>query len=111
MSSATISETTGRACIVSDDGEVTMSCSYGGQRGYGVGKLNRPCHLAVDKDSQFIFVADEWNNRYVLLSLRLEFVCHISEEMSSPYRLYLHHTTRRLLVGHDYAGDVTVIQL
>ena len=48
-----------RVCVVSDDGKVTRS--YGGQRGSDVGQLTGPCHLAVDKDSQFIFVADQWN--------------------------------------------------
>ena len=54
-----------RVCVVGDDGKVTRS--YGGQHGSDVGQLNRPCHLAVDKDSQFIFVADQWNRRVVLL--------------------------------------------
>ena len=40
-------------CVVGDDGKVTRS--YGGQRGSDVGQLRCPCHLAVDKDSQFIF--------------------------------------------------------
>jgi len=48
-----------RVCVVGDDGKVTRS--YGGDLGSVVGKLNRPCHLAVDKDSQFIFVADAGN--------------------------------------------------
>ena len=48
-------------CVVGDDGKVTFS--YGCQPGFDVGQLNSPCHLAVDKDSQFIFVAD---NRVVL---------------------------------------------
>jgi len=45
-----------RVCVVGDDGKVTRS--YGGQCGSDVGQLHWPCHLAVDKDSQFIFVAD-----------------------------------------------------
>jgi len=97
-----------RVCIVDDDGRVTRS--YGGQRGSGVGQLNLPCHLAVDEDSQFIFVADSHNYRVVMLSPTLEFVRYISEGLSRPYRLYLHHTTRRLYVGH-WEGDVVVIQL
>ena len=55
-----------RVCVVGDDGKVTRS--YGGQRGSDVGQLNGPCHLAVDKDSQFIFVADHSNAKVVLLS-------------------------------------------
>jgi len=96
-----------RVCVVGDDGKVTRS--YGGQYGSGVGQLKYPRHLAVDKDSQFIFVADLGNNRVVLLSPTLEFVCYI-EGLSGPGRLYFHQSTRRLFVGW-YDGDVSVIQL
>ena len=93
-----------RVCVVGDDGKVTRS--YGGS---DVGQLDRPRHLAVDKDSQFIFVADQDNNRVVLLSPTLEFVRYVSERLSCECRLYLHQATRRLFVGQwDY---VTVIQL
>jgi len=97
-----------RVCVVGDDGKVTRS--YGGQRGSDVGLLKFPCHLAVDKDSQFIFVADNDNNRVVLLSPTLEFVRYVIEGLSGPYRLYFDHTTRRLFVGL-LRGAVAVIQL
>jgi len=95
-----------RVCVVGDDGKVTRS--YGGQRGSHVGQLSYPYHLAVYKDSQFIFVADCHNDRVVLLSPTLEFVRYI-EGLSLPRRLYFHQATRRLFVGlYDY---VNVIQL
>jgi len=97
-----------RVCIVDDDGRVTRS--YGGQRGFDVAQLNWPRHLAVDEDSQFIFVADRFNDRVVMLSPTLEFVRYISDGLSRPHRLYLHHATRRLYVGQP-GGDVVVIQL
>jgi len=97
-----------RVRVVGDDGKVTRS--YGGQCGSDVGQLNVPCHLAVDKDSQFIFVADCGNDRVVLLSPTLEFVRYI-EGLSEPYRLYFHQATRRLFVGHQWPGGVRVIQL
>jgi len=53
-----------RVCLVGDDGKVTRS--YGNQRGSDVGQLNCPRHLAVDKGSQSIFVADWGNHRVVL---------------------------------------------
>jgi len=96
-----------RVCVVGDDGQVTRS--YGGQCGSDVGQLNVPRHLAVDKDSQFIFVADGGNERVVLLSPTLEFVRYI-EGLSAPRRLYFHQATRRLFVG-QYDGGVRVIQL
>ena len=64
----------------------------------------------MDKDSQFIFVADQNNARVVLLSPTLEFVRYVTEELSSPHRLCLDHTTRRLFVA-QWQGDVTVVQL
>jgi len=97
-----------RVCLVGDDGKVTRS--YGNRLGSNVGQLNWPRHLAVDKDSQFIFVVDWGNDRVVLLSPTLEFVRHVVEELSRPRRLYLHQATQRLFVGHSH-DDVAVIQL
>lgn len=97
-----------RVCIVDDDGRVTRS--YGGECGSDVGQLSYPCHVAVDEDSQFIYVADCDNDRVVLLSPTLEFVRYVSDGLSKPHRLHLHHTTRRLYVGQR-GGDVVVIQL
>jgi len=94
-----------RVRLVGDDGKVTRS--YGGQPGFDVGQLNEPWHLAVDKDSQFIFVADQRNHRVALLSPTLEFVRYIE---GLPCRLYFHQATRRLFVGQQY-GNVSVIQL
>jgi len=97
-----------RVCLVGDDGKVTRS--YGGQCGSDVGQLNTPRHLAVDKDSQCIFVADRINHRVVLLSPTLEFVRYVNEKLSWPSRLYLDQSTRRLFVD-QLSGDIVVIQL
>jgi len=97
-----------RVCVVGDDGRVTHT--YGGQRGSDVGQLNVPCHLAVDKDSQFVFVADKWSHRVVLLSPTLEFERYFTERLTQPWRLYFHQATRRVFVGQD-GGGVTIIQL
>ena len=99
-----------RVCVVDVEGKVT--CSYGGQRGSDVGQLDSPVHLAVDEQSQFIFVADKKNNRVVMLSPTLQFIRYISKELSGPYRLYFHQTTRRLYVGQQRGGiGLTVLQL
>jgi len=97
-----------RVCIVDDDGQVTRSC--GGKKGSNVGQLDAPRHLAVDKDSQSIFVANYDNGRVVLLSPTLEFVRYVSSYQSRPERLHFHQATRRLFVGHGYRSSVTVIQ-
>ena len=92
-----------RVCLIGDDGKVTRS--YSGQHDYEV----RKCHLAVDKDSQFIFVADECNHRVELLSPTLEFVRYVIEKLTHLCRLYLDQATQRLFVGRF--GNVVVIQL
>ena len=84
--------------------------SYGSQRGSEIGQLSWPRRLAVDADSQFIFVADHCNRRVVLLSPTLEFVRYFREGMLQPRRLYLHQATRRLFVGQSH-GFIAVIQL
>jgi len=96
-----------RVCLVDDKGKVTHS--YGGQPGSDVGQLYGPSHLAVDEDSQFIFVADHCNRRVVLLSPSLEFVRYFSEGLSRPERLYIHRAKQRLYVSTF--SDVVVIQL
>jgi len=99
-----------RVCLVDDKGKVTRS--YGGQSGSDVRQLYYPCHLAVDDDTQFVLVADDFNKRVVMLSPTLEFVRYFREKMRyHPQRLYFHHTTRRLYVGQEWTSDVTVIQL
>ena len=96
-----------RVCVVDGDGKVT--CSYGGKWGSDVGQLNWPCHLAVDEDSQCIFVADNNNARVVLLSPTLKFVRYVTKRLSSG--LYFHQATRRLFVGLGDNRNVSVMQL
>jgi len=98
-----------RVCEVDDDGKVTRS--YGGKEGSNVGQLNYPWHLAVDKDSLSIFVADAGNDRVVMLSPTLEFVRFVSEKPSGPNRLHFNNTTRRLFVARSNDNVVSVIQL
>jgi len=97
-------------CLVDDEGKVTRS--YVGQPG-SFEQLRGPCYLAVDEDSQFVFVADFGSGllgrRVVLLSPTLEFVCDYSEGVYGPHRLYLHQATRRLYVGDGQ--HIAVIQL
>jgi len=97
-----------RVCMIDDDGRVTGS--YGREVGSGDGQLRCPSHLAVDEDSQLIFVADDVNARVVVLSPTLQFVRYISEGMYRPKRLHLDQTTRRMYVA-QYNLDVTVTQL
>ena len=100
-----------QVCLVEADGiHGLVTGSYGSQRGSEIGQLSWPRRLAVDEDSQFIFVADHCNRRVVLLSRTLEFVRYFREGMLRPRRLYLHQATRRLFVGQSH-GFIAVIQL
>ena len=97
-----------QVCVVGTDGKVTHI--YGGYHSViEDDKLNRPSHLAVDKDSQFVFVADAFNDRVVLLSPTLERVRYVSEDVTQPTRLCFHQATRRLFVGQR-GGSFSVIQ-
>ena len=64
-----------RVCLVDVKGKVTLS--YGGQPGSGIRQLDNRRHLAVDETLQFIFVADWFNKRVVLLNPALEFVSSV----------------------------------
>lgn len=104
----TNSSDTHRVCIVVVDGKETkVTRSYGSE----VAQLGNPCHLAVDTDSQFIFVTDKCNHRVVALSTALDCVCHITEQQQGePQRLHLDPETQRLYIGLS-DGRVTVKQL
>jgi len=97
-----------RVCEVGIDGKLLRS--YGGQWGCETEQLDCPFSLAVDRDSQFIFVADYKNDRVVLLSPTLEFVRYVSEGLTRPCQLYLHQSTRHLFVG-QWGEGVIIIQL
>ena len=106
-----------RVCVVGDDGKITRS--YGGQGGSDVEQQSYPCHLAVDTDSQFIFVADIGKdvfayNTVVLLSPTVEFVRYVTWGLPCrcPIYMYFHQATRRLFVGFtSIGGCVKVIHL
>ena len=109
-----------RVCVVGDDGKIT--CSYGGQSGPDVKQQSYPCHVAVDTDSQFIFVAfvadidkDGFGyNTVVLLSPTVEFVRYVTTNVfcRCPIYMYFHQATRRLFVGFtSIGGCVQVIHL
>jgi len=95
-----------RVCVVGEDGKITHS--YGGRHGSKVGQMDYPSYL--DKETQYIFVADYLNGRVVLLSPTLEFVRYVIEGLSEPRRLHFHEATQRLFAG-QYGCSVTVIQL
>jgi len=88
-----------QVCMVDDHGRVISSYRH----------VYAPVHLAVDEESQFLYVADMENNTVALLNSTLMFVRDIGERLSNPHRLYLDQTTR-LFVG-ELDGGISVIQL
>jgi len=99
-----------RVCKISSGGDTVIG-SYGDKVEPEMDKLGLPCEMAVDKDG-FVFVADCWNDRVVLLSPSLQFVREIRDFGACPRRLCLDHFHRlklRLYVGLD--DNLTVIEL
>lgn len=99
-----------QVCKVRADGSGIVRC-FGNGVESGIEKLSLPCQMAVDKDG-FVFVADCWNDRVVLLSSSLEFVREIRVLGDCPRRLCLDHFQRmklRLYVGLE--DKLTVVEL
>ena len=97
--------------VIRSFGNDVDSESFGNDVDSEMRKLSLPCQMAVDKDG-FVFVADCWNDRVVLLSPSLELVREIRDLGDCPRRLYLdhfHRTKLRLFVGLD--DKLTVIEL
>jgi len=65
------SDSVHRVCIVGADGRAMET--HGGYKGAGLGQVDTPQHLALDKDG-FVFVIDRENHRVLLLSPTLSYV-------------------------------------
>jgi len=98
-----------RVCIVDTSGSI-LTC-YGAARGSNVGQLNSPRNLAVDGHGN-ILVADQTNNRVVLLSPSLTHLGYIEipgRQMSRPFALHLDKLTRRLYIGEDHDNGLVFV--
>ena len=60
-----------RVCMI-DNTDRVIKC-YGGNQGTGIGQLNLPFYLAIDRNG-FIFVADYGNDCIVRLNSSLEYI-------------------------------------
>ena len=90
------------------DAEGQLTHTYGGKP-YNPDRKHCPYHLAVDSDSQAIFVSAD-NGVDVLFSPSLSYVHGFRERLSHPCRLYFEQVSRRLFVGQRDI-DIAVIQL
>ena len=102
--------TLNRVCLVNMSGSI-IQC-YGRAAGSGVGQLNDPRDLAVDKHGN-VLVADSGNHRVVLLSpslTRLRYIAVPGHELSEPSALHLDLLTHRLYIG-EWSGTARVFVL
>jgi DNA-binding beta-propeller fold protein YncE len=72
-----------------------------------------PCHLAVDKNNECIFVADQYNDRIVMLSRSLKCAREFNASLDGsrlrvPWRLYLNQSNSRLYVSEELMAVVSL---
>ena len=96
-----------RVCLIDNTGRV-IKC-YGRNKGSGIGHLNVPHHLAIDRNG-FILVADHANNRVVQLNSSLEYISQ-TVGIQKPWRILLNEERRRLCIIEGYNKSLTVFDV
>ena len=92
-----------RVCRVGKDGYY-RHC-FGAMEGSGQDQLNNPCHVAVwEKKDNLVIVADNDNNRLVLLDEHLDYVDELVEKFNEPCRVWFDSDSHYLYVGEDVDG-------
>ena len=100
-----------RVCMINSNGRVMKS--YGVGKGSGIGQMDCPCYLAIDRNS-FILVADYNNNRIIQLNASLEFIKEFipgSVGLKKPTRMHLHENKRRLYIAEDCQRCIAIFGL
>lgn len=98
-----------RVCRVAADGYY-RHC-FGGTKGAAGDQLNYACHVALREDNEVI-VADNDNNRLVLLNRSLDYIDTIVENFRQPHRVWFDSHSRRLYVGESADnGSVRVFKV
>ena len=87
-----------RVCRVGADGYY-RHC-FGGLKGAEAGQMNYACHVTLREDN-YVIVADNDNNRLVMLDGSMDYVDTIVENFREPHRVWFDAEThaRRLYVG------------
>jgi len=93
--------------VISTSGQVISS--YGNQSGSGIGEMNNPRHLAVDKDG-YILVSDCNNNRVMVVnpSLTVGRQLLLNTSTQSPTALSYDQSRGRLYVG-ELSGQMRLL--
>ena len=99
--------TLNRVCLINNTGSL-INC-YGGNEGTGIGQLNYPRHLAIDRNG-FIFVADRENNRIVQLNSSLEYIGE-TVGIQEPETILLDEENGRLYVIEHNKQQLTVFYI
>ena len=93
-----------RVCMIDNTGRV-IKC-YGEEKGSGMGQLNEPVHLAIDRNGS-ILVAEHGNNRIVKLNSSLEYVNEFTR-FKRPRRMLLNEELRQLYVAENNDRSITI---
>ena len=100
-----------RVCIIDSNGR--MMKSYGGGPGSGIGQMNLPFYLAINRNG-FILVADYYNNRIIQLNASLEFIREFIPEsagLKKPSRMHLNEDRRRLYIREFNIRNIKIFDL
>ena len=96
-----------RVCMIDNTGRV-IKC-YGGNIGSGIGHLNLPGYMAIDRNG-FIFVMDFFNNRIVQLNSSLEYIGE-TVGIQQPIHILLNEERGRLYVIENNNKSLTVFDV
>jgi DNA-binding beta-propeller fold protein YncE len=90
-----------------------ITANFGNTCGSSANQLNEPRNIAVDRRNGFIYVADAWNHRIVVLSATFAFrhcLKLTNDSLHRPRCLCLDENSERLYVGED-CGRVVIIKV
>ena len=99
----------GKVCTVDADGKLKKS--FGGKSGSTIGQMC-PVYLSVDGNG-FVMVADQRNNRVLLLDSDLKFQREILTKakhgLRNPWRIHLDESNGRLFVADNESDNERIL--
>ena len=101
------SDTPNRVCIIDTTGRV-IKC-YGGNKGSGIGHLNGPVYLTIDRNGS-ILVADMKNDRIVQLNATLEYMNEFTS-LKQPIIMRPNEVCGGLYVMETYDQSITFLDI
>ncbi len=94
--------------IIGTEGQIIKS--YGGESGGGEGQLDHPSSMAIDINSNHIFVGDLANNKVILFDYDLNYLGQVRTTylLKYPYSMYFHSSTNRLFIVNEYLPLIVI---